>query len=279
MNILLTGASGFIGRHITETLHTAGHQVNGLSRSNGCDFNQMTTKEAWLPYLKDIDIVINCVGIIFETSKQKFKTLHTLAPIALFHACVETDIKQVIQISALGVDEHAFTPYQISKKAADDELRSLPLNWFVLRPSLVYGRGGKSVEMFQNLASLPVLPLIDGGKQIIQPVHVSDLTATVLQCITHSETNMTLDIVGAHTITFIEWLQFMRITKGKTRAFVISVPFRLSIFVTKFGKYLVPLMNPDNLRMLQKGNVSNVNPLARFIGRMPLDIKTGWSKL
>lgn len=279
MNILLTGASGFIGQHITETLHAADHRVKEVTRSNGYDFNQMITKEAWLPLLKGIDVVINCVGIIAERRNQKFKTLHYQAPTALFYACAESNTKRVIQISALGADEHAFTPYQISKKESDDVLRSLPLNWFVLRPSLVYGRGGKSMEMFQHLASLPVLPLIDGGEQIIQPVHISDLTDTVLKCLTSLETNITLDIVGAHATSFKEWLQLMRASKGKHRATVISIPFTLSMVIAKFVKYIVPLINPDNLRMLQQGNVADVNQMAKFIGRMPLDLKTGWSKL
>ena len=279
MNILLTGASGFIGQHITEALHTADHNVKEVTRSNGYDFNQMTTKEAWLSLLKDIDVVINCVGIIAERRNQKFKTLHYQAPTALFYACAESDTKRVIQISALGADEHAFTPYQISKKDADDVLRSLPLKWFVLRPSLVYGRGGKSMEMFEHLASLPVLPLIDGGEQTIQPVHISDLIDTVLKCLTSLETNITLNIVGAHATPFKEWLQLMRTSKGKHRAAVISIPFTISMVIAKFGKLIVPIISPDNLRMLQKGSVADVKPLAKFIGRMPLDLKTGWSKL
>lgn len=279
MNILLTGASGFIGQHITATLQSAGHTVNAVTRSKGYDFNKMTVKEAWLPLLKDIDVVINCVGIIVETGNQTFKTLHSQAPTALFHACAECKTRRVIQISALGADEHAFTPYQTSKKEADDVLRSLPLNWFVLRPSLVYGRGGKSMQMFQQLASLPVLLLMDGGEQMLQPVHISDLTDTVLRCLTSAQTNITLDIVGAQATSFKEWLQLMRILKGKQRAPVIPIAYNFILFMAKFGKFIVPLMNPDNLRMLQKGNVSDVKPLADFIGRLPLDLKTGMNQL
>jgi len=279
MNILLTGASGFIGQHISVALDEAGHKVKAITRSNGYDFNKLTNKDTWLPLLKDIDVVINCVGIIVETRNQKFETLHSETPTALFHACAESKTKRVIQISALGADEHAFTPYQKTKYAADDVLRSLSLDWFVLRPSLVYGRGGQSMQMFQRLSSLPVLSLLDGGEQMLQPVHINDLTDTVLTCLTSDKTNITLDIVGAHATSFKEWLQLMRVLKGKKRAPVISIPFNIIMFMAKFAKFIVPLMNPDNLSMLQKGNVSDVKPLAEFIGRMPLDLKTGMSKL
>ena len=279
MNILLTGANGFIGQHLSTALQSAGHHVKAVTRSNGFNLKRMTTKEAWLPYLKDIDTVINCVGIIVETGNQTFTTLHYQAPVALFHGCAEANNMKVIQISALGADEQAFTPYQLSKKAADDVLRSLPLKWFVLRPSLVYGRGGKSMEMFQRLASLPVLPLVDGGNQLIQPVHISDLTDTVLSCLTSSKSKLTLDIVGAHSILLKEWLQLMRTAKGKPPALVISIPLKISLAIAKFGKHMIPLMHPDNLRMLNKGSYADVKPLTEFIGRMPLDIKTGWNKL
>jgi uncharacterized protein YbjT (DUF2867 family) len=279
MNILLTGASGFIGHHLLKALQAAGHHVKEVTRHDGFDFNQMTTIDAWLPHLKEIDVVINCVGIIVETGNQTFTTLHYQAPVALFHACEQTNIMKVIQISALGADEQAFTPYQLSKKAADDVLRSLSLKWFVLRPSLVYGRGGKSMEMFQRLASLPVLPLIDGGNQRIQPVHINDLTDAVLNCLTSAKSNLTLDIVGAHSILLKEWLQLMRTAKGKPPATIISVPYKLSLAIANFVKHIIPLMHPDNLRMLKKGNYADTRQLAEFIGRMPLDIKTGWEKI
>lgn len=279
MNILLTGASGFIGQHLTKKLRAAGHHINGISRSNGYDFKQMTNKETWRPLLNNIDVVINCVGIISETPKQSFEALHHQAPAALFQACIDADVKRVIQISALGADEYSTAPYHISKKAADDVLRVLPLQWFVLRPSLVYGKGGKSTAFFKRLAQLPVLPLMEGGKQMIQPVYINDLIDTVMHCLTSNKTNITIDVVGAHAISFKNWLQLMRESEGKSKARIISIPFKLSLAVAKFAQYFIPLMQTENIRMLQKGNYADVKPLAEFIGHMPLDIKTGWSKL
>lgn len=279
MNILIAGASGFIGQHIVKRLLLADHNIVFIDRRHGYDFNQLTNKESWLPLLKNVDAVINCVGIISETRQQSFSVLHHLAPAALFHACVEADIKRVIQISALGADEQAISHYHLSKKAADDVLRSLNLEWFVLRPSLVYGRGGKSMAMFQHLARLPVLPLMDGGNQIIQPIHINDLTETVLKCLMSDQIKLTLDLVGAYSLTFIDWLQLMRNAENKSPARVIPMPFNMVLGLSRIAQHILPIFTPDNLRMLREGNFADVKPLADFLGHAPMDIKTGWSQL
>lgn len=273
MNILLTGASGFIGGHILLALQAAGHKVKTVSRRHGVDFNRMLTVEDWLPHLSDVDTVINSVGIIAETRGQTFDTLHHRTPAALFRACAMAGVKRVVQISALGADEQAFTPYQLSKKAADDVLRSLPLGWFVLRPSLVYGDGGKSSAMFRFMANLPVIPLVGDGKQCIQPVHVSDVVATVLQCPHANPTQRTLDVVGAYPLTFVAWLQTLRRQGGKQPALTLPIPLTLIMAMAQVGRFVVPMLHPDNLRMLQRGNVADVQPLVAFLGRIPLSVE------
>jgi len=270
MRVLLAGASGFIGSHIQQALTAAGHEVIPADRHHGIDFNQMLKIDAWLPHLKNIDAVINAVGIIAENSRQKFENLHRLAPEALFSACSKSGVNLVVQISALGADEHAFTPYQLSKKAADDALRKLPLDWFVLRPSLVYGAGGASLAMFRRMASFPLLPLADGGRQLVQPVHVSDVVATVLQCLQAETAGKILDVVGPEPLTFAAWLNLIRQKEGKPPARILPIPFGLIVAMARVGRYLMPLLHPDNLRMLQKGNTADVQPLVEFLGRPPL---------
>lgn len=274
MNILLTGANGFIGRNIATALSAAGHQVIPASRSNGIDFSRMLAPADWLPHLERIDAVINCVGIIGESGRQRFDSLHVLAPSALFRACADTGVRRVLQISALGADETAFSAYHLSKRAADDYLRSLDLEWFVLRPSLIYGRGGKSAELFMRLAMLPLIPVIGDGQQALQPVHISDVVATVMHSLTSSKARQTLDIVGSETIAFAEWLQTMRRAQGQRPARLFHIPFPLAMALTHIGRYFNPMLQPENLRMLQTGYRADSRPLVRFLGRMPLTAET-----
>jgi uncharacterized protein YbjT (DUF2867 family) len=188
----------------------------------------------------------------------------------MFSACVEAGVKRVIQISALGADKDAFTPYQLNKFAADQHLRQLPLEWFILRPSLVYGEGGASLKMFKQMARLPLLALADGGRQQVQPVHVSDLVATVKQCLQATTPGQTLNVVGPHAMSFAAWLQLLRNKQGGGLMRIIPLPFSLVMATAKIAHHLIPIMHPDNLRMLQHGNTAEVQPLADFLGRMPL---------
>lgn len=272
MKILLTGGSGFIGGQIVKALQLAGYELVIASRRNGVDFNQLLCTEDWLPYLDDVDAVINSVGIIAETRGQRFHVLHTQAPIALFQACEMAGVNRVIQISALGADEKGFTPYQLSKKAADDYLRSLPLAWFILRPSLVYGKGGKSTALFEHMANLPLIPVIEQGTQFIQPVHIIDLVDAVLACLKATSTQRTIDVVGPTVLRFAEWLQRLRRKRGKHTGQTLSVPFKLALAFSYLGHFVIPLLHPDNLRMLQQGNTADVQPLSELLGRMPHDL-------
>lgn len=272
MKVLLTGSTGFIGQHIDKALQQAGHNVTPITRRQGIDFNQLLEPNQWLAHVEAIDVVINTVGIIAETTGQSFERLHYQAPAALFRAAQQVGVKRIIQISALGADAQAFTPYQCSKKAADDVLRQLELDWFILRPSLVYGAGGKSSALFKWLATLPIIPLVGNGQQRIQPVHISDVVATVMQALTATPTQQTLDVVGAYPLTFVEWLQIMRQQAGKKKALTLPTPYSLMLKQAALLRYVVPMLHPDNLRMLQAGNVADVKPLADFLGRMPLSV-------
>jgi len=273
MKVLLTGANGFIGRNIAVALTNAGHHVKPVSRSHGIDFCHMQAEADWLPHLEGVDAVINSVGIIGESGSQRFEPLHTLAPAALFRACSQAGIRRALQISALGADETAFSTYHLSKRAADDCLRSLELDWFVLRPSLIYGRGGKSADLFMRVAALPLIPVIGDGRQELQPVHISDVVATVMQSLTSSETRQTLDIVGNETVTFAEWLQWMRRAQGLPRGRLLHVPLPLAMAFARLGRHFNPMLQPENLRMLQTGYWADVQRLEQFLGRMPLPVE------
>ncbi len=283
MNILLTGATGFIGRHLQQRLQKQGHEVIACvhhqtftaENTITVDFAQDHSLHDWLPRLQQIDVVINCVGIISETPTCTFKALHTQAPIALFQACEKMHIQRVIQISALGADDTADTAYHLSKRAADEALLALDLDAYIVRPSLVYGAGGSSFSLFSALAALPVLILPAGGQQRIQPIAIHDLITAIVQCVEGKvAARQIYPLVGPKALTLRAFLADIRAWLGYRRQSIVfsgsyALFFMLAGLLEKITR--IPLSR-DNLRMLRRGNHADAQAFTHTFGFTASDL-------
>lgn len=277
MVILITGATGFIGRRLVAALREAGHRVIAVSRRAGthpdaitADFTRDLDPETWVPRLAGVDVVVNAVGILRERGQQTFENIHTRAPQALFAACVTAGVKKVIQVSALGADRGR-TGYFTSKHAADKYLASLPLAWTIVRPSLVFGVGGASASLFSLLASLPVIPLPGGGHQRVQPIHIDDAVRALREIIeSNGMTRRRVPLVGPAPVSLKEFLQRLRARMQLPRARFINIPaamMRASAAVAE----LLPgsLLDRETLSMLNAGNTASPEDTQRLLGRPP----------
>ncbi|HFC30563.1 MAG TPA: NAD-dependent epimerase/dehydratase family protein, partial [Oceanospirillales bacterium] len=258
MNILITGASGFVGSHIIKSLLKSHHQIIACVHktklsvplaSFQIDFNHMLEASDWLKYLKDIDVVINCVGIIAEDGERKFNNMHYLAPVALFKACEQCKVKKVIQISAIGASVDAEVEFLTSKGLADAYLSHSRLNYYVLRPSLVYGKGGSSYQMFKKLSDLFITPLVAQGDQLIQPIHIDTLVAVVEKCIQVEKARLLMDVVTARAISYKQWMLQLR-SKNSAARFIHIPMFLLRFMVRLLEPLKLDLISTDNLTML-----------------------------
>ncbi|WP_299197201.1 SDR family oxidoreductase [uncultured Amphritea sp.] len=288
MNILLTGASGFIGQHLYIRLRQEGHRVVAAIREAeqfkmvfadaetiAVDYSRDHSANAWLPRLSGIDIVINAVGIIQQTAFQRFSDLHQKAPSALFDACELAGVRRVMQISALGAEAGATSQYHQSKFAADQHLAAKALDWAILRPSIVYGPGAKSTGFFRALAALPVTPLVNAGEQLIQPVHIDDLVTAVIVCIEEElAVKAEIDLVGPEPLSFKAYLQCQRQWLGLGDLRPLSIPYRLARPLVKMGGLLkIGPVNSESLDMLIQGNTAPVAPLVEHLGFIPRSVE------
>lgn len=292
MRVLLTGATGFIGGRILEALLREGHRVVTVSRREATegvwtvqhlskDFSQALSPADWTGAVQDIDVVINAVGILRERGTQRFDVLHHRAPAALFAAAAAAGVRRIVQISALGADDAATTPYHLSKKAADDVLAGLPVEGIIVQPSIVFGQGGASASMFTMQASQPFIPVPGRGEQIVQPVHVDDLVAVVLALATQgsvarNHTGRRVAVVGPESMTLREFYRRLRSAMGiDAPARFIPVPLMAMRALAQVGRWIpASPLDPDTLSMLLRGSSAPMDDTRGILGRAPRAVES-----
>ncbi len=281
MRILLTGASGFIGKHLVNALSAAGYRVIQVRRTVmdpndqiAADFTRDVAAEDWASRLTGIDCVINAVGILREHGSQTFERIHTQAPCALFKACTDARVRRVIQISALGADRGT-SGYFSSKHAADECLAGLPLDWTIVQPSVVYGPGGTSARLFSLLASLPIVPLPGRGEQQLQPIHIDDLAQAIVALVSDPTSHQQrVALVGPRPLPLKTFLQRLRDALGLPAPLFLPMPMalmRLSANIAQVSSR--SLLDRETLTMLEAGNTADPTPTQRLLGRAPRDVE------
>ncbi|OOC08917.1 SDR family oxidoreductase [Thioalkalivibrio halophilus] len=274
MRILLTGSTGFVGRHLERALRERGHEVVGCARGAApvhCDFTRDHRPEDWLGRVTGMDVVINAAGIAREQGAQSFAALHERAPAALFTACEQAGVGRVIQISVLGADPAADDPWLRSRGRSDADLAARPLDWLILRPSIVHGEGGASTGFLRALAALPWVPLVGDGGQMLQPVHVDDLVRAVVQAVECGEPRcQVLDCVGAEPVTLARVLARWRAWLGAGRWRALPVAPRLArAGAALAGRLHVAPVNGSMVDLLRRGSTAPVEPFERGFGWRP----------
>jgi len=283
MRVLVVGATGFIGRRLVPALQAVGHTVVAASRhaaantpaSRQVDFSRLLRPEDWSSLLRDVDAVINAVGIFRADAHRTLQLMHVDAPRALFEACVACGVARVVQISALGADDAAASAYHVTKRAADQALLCLPLAATVVQPSLVFGSGGASARMFSTWAALPVVLVPGRGDQRIQPVHVDDAVDAIVAVLDDRSTvGKTIPIVGPLPLPLRDYLIELRAALGLARAPVWPVPMALVRLVAGWGGRITGgLIDKDALGMLERGNTADPAAIERLLGRTPRPVR------
>ena len=292
MHILLTGSTGFIGHTLQAALQRAGHTVHGgvsprqrtlLPGQVPMDFAHDTSAAAWLPRLQGIDAVVNAVGVL---RARPIDAVHRTTPIALFDACAQAGVQRVVHISALGI-EGSSTRYAQTKLAAEAHLQTLAaqgtLRPAILRPSVVYGKGGDSSALFMNLARLPVAlfpgPMLTAR---VQPVSVHDLAAAVVALLGPALTQTgVIDCTGPEALPMGAFIASLRQQLGHRPAAVLRLPQPLTTLSARLGD-AVP-QSPwcsETLAMLGSDNVGNPAVFEQLLGRKAVHysqlVATAW---
>jgi NADH dehydrogenase len=248
VRLLITGGSGFVGRHLVARALRAGHHVTLLSRDPQAAQRALATPTSGAPgtlELRRADLarpadlaglaqaaspqaVVHLAALIHGTP-EALRAANVAATRALLAELARADPRpRLVHVSSFAVEDIPPTPYSESKLEGERVVREGPLPWVVLRPSLVYGPGdeGNTRPLVARLrAGSHWLPA--GGRTRIQPVHVEDLAEACLAAAQAPQAaGRTYRIGGPEAVAVGDFRRAVREASGG-RAAIRAIPLPL----------------------------------------------------
>ena len=269
MNIVLLGGSGFVGSKVAKILRNKGHNVATPTHQELDLLNPNPEKIEKI--FANQFVIINAVGVM-SRFPEVLEKVHYQTPKLLAEIAVKMGIKKWVQLSALGADEHNQTAFLSSKGRGDNAVREIVPNVAIARPSVIYGRGGASCELFIKLAKLPILGLPEKGNFALQPVFVDEVAQGLVNMVENPMLHGTIvNMTGAQKVSLAEYLAIMRQNlHHKPPAKVLNIPISAIKPFLPIAKVLSNgMMSADSIKMLQDGNTADNADFARLLGKTP----------
>lgn len=269
--VTIFGGSGFVGRYVVRELVNRGYRVRvAVRRPDLAGFlqplgnvGQIQLVQANLRYRKSIDAavkgsdtVINLVGILAESGRQKFDAVQAFGARAVAEAC-RSEKAKLVHMSAIGADSQSRSAYGRTKGVGEEGVRDVLKDAIIIRPSIVFGQEDEFFNRFGAMARIaPALPLIGGGTTRFQPVYVGDVAeAFALAVDGKLKAGTTYELGGPQTPTFKECLELLLKEIGRKKR-LVSLPWFVASTMGKLIGWLpgAPITS-DQVIMLKKDNV------------------------
>ena len=297
MTVLVTGASGFIGRHVCAELVKVGHPVRGLARLvpirknrvegveyiPGVDISDAVTLTSEM--FKDVDAIIHLVGIIAEIKRkgQTFQRVHVEGTRNVVDEAKRAGFDgRMVYMSAIGSSLNAAAEYSRTKYQAERIVIGSEFPYTIFRPSLVIGPDGEFIAQMKDLvlhgglpinAPFPVIPVPGSGFNLFQPVWVEDLVQCVVKSLVMGETiNQVYEIGGATQLSFNELIKGIAKSLGKPKKPLLHAPIPLLYAAaTVMEKILTkPPVTRDQLKNLALDNITISQDIKELFKLTPL---------
>ncbi len=265
--------------------------------------------------MEGIEAVIHLVGVIAEVGENTYDRVHRIGTQNLIAEAKKSKVKRFIHMSALGTRPHARSQYHQSKWAGEEAVRNSGLDWTVFRPSIIYGPQDGFVNLFAKMTKFPsrlfTLPLMEGGFSHLQPIPVTDVAQCFVDALTKPESMKKIyDLCGPTPLRLREIIKTIVEVLGdeikeiqsplkcclgdwsnlllpfpilfftiflQPKVLFVPVPYEAAVIVAWLMETLMskPLLNRDQLLMLEEDNVGDPSEAIKDFGIHPPDFRSG----
>lgn len=286
--VLVTGGTGFVGRHVVRALRERKHDVRVLVRSEakggeaaawGAEpvRGDVTDAASLRGAVLGTDVVVHLVSILTGRPVD-FERVMEQGTRDLVAAAEQAGVRRLVLMSALGTSEQTrdLVPYYRAKWSMEETVRASPLEHVIFRPSFVFGRDGGALPQFLRIARVaPVTPIVGPGTQRIQPIWVDDVAAYFAASVDEpAAASRLFELGGPDVVTWNELWPLLKRVQGRRRP-ALHVPFGLMRLQAGLLERLPsPPVTRDQLTMLAAGDnvVSSTDAVDLFgLPLVPLD--------
>jgi nucleoside-diphosphate-sugar epimerase len=305
MKILLTGATGFIGRNLAVKLSKMGYNVRCLVR----DLNRaawmksysglepvkgaLQHPESILPHLSDIKIILHLAGVTRARNRDEYFRINAEGAGALFESVLSVgrSVKKILYVSSLAVagphtskyparengEVSPITHYGESKLRGEQLLQEKckDIPWTIIRPPAVYGPFDKQIFVYFKMAKSGIVPIMGNGKMELSLAHVDDVTdAIILAAFTGKSDGEIFHLSDGQVHSWEEIAQLLIKIKGGGK--VIRVPSVFGKIAGVFGDCIAYLSGKPQIinsqkvkEALQAGWVCNIDKIIENLSFQP----------
>lgn len=278
-----------MGRHVAARLIDEGHEVTCLVRSQKSSdalkklgarlaVGDILNAESVAPAARGCDAFIHLVGIIFERRGASFEDIHVQGTINALAAASMAGISRFVHMSALGTGPDAGSAYHRTKWQGEEAVRASGLGYTIFRPSVIYGPGGEFINMLASqVRTMPGVPVIGNGRYRMQPIAVQDVTACFCGCLGNAKTlGQVYEIAGPDQLSYNEMIDILCAVMGKRRLKIhIQVAMVWPVAWLSERLQRQPLLTTDQLRMLLKDNICDIDRMRQDFGLEPVPFEEG----
>ena len=237
--ILLTGASGTVGRALLPLLLAAGHDVRALVRDpRGLgrhrvdvqialgDLARLGDRHLQRQALRGADTVVHLAAAIRDEPHARVEELNGLATVRLLRAAERAGVERFVFFSARGASEFQRTRFFRAKALAEKAVVASPLPTTVFAPSIVYDPSDRWVRLMKRLALLPVIPISGAGEALFAPIWAHDVARSVVTSLERDTQSERYELAGPQVMNYDEIARAVARASGRQRP-LVHVPLGL----------------------------------------------------
>ena len=283
--ILVTGATGFVGRRVVERLASNRENVRALSRGGGATMLPWGVKiavgdvldpKSLTSAMQGVDAVVHLVAVIREVGDRTFQRVNYEGTKNVIEAATKAGVDRVVFVSTVGSTSDPDVPYLYSRWMAEQEIARSDLDYTVVRFTIGFGEGDEFVNRLAALVKMsPLAPVIGDGKSEFQPISVDDVGRCVVESIErHDLEGKTVDIGGLDYFTYDELIDLVAETL-EVKVKKIHVPIGVMTPAATVMESLSP--NPpvtrEQLKMIAVGENTSLDSVEQQFSFRPLPVR------